>query len=118
RFTQIDYDRELALVGVVATPEGEEQIGVARYITLEDEQTCEFAIVVGDRWQGKGLARQLFGALIAAARRTDLKTMTGVTLRENTRMLDLARAHGFRLKTDEDDPSLVQMILDLRAGGA
>jgi acetyltransferase len=117
RFTQIDYDRELALVGVVESPDGEEQIGVARYITLEDEETCEFAIVVGDAWQGKGLARQLFGALIDAARDTRLKVMTGVTLRENSRMLELARANGFRLKTDEDDPSLVQMILDLRPGG-
>jgi acetyltransferase len=117
RFTQIDYDRELALVGVVESPDGEEQIGVARYITLEDGETCEFAIVVGDAWQGMGLARQLFGALIDAARDTRLKVMTGVTLRENSRMLELARANGFRLKTDEDDPSLVQMILELRPGG-
>jgi hypothetical protein len=44
--------------------------------------------------------------------------MTGVTLRENTRMLELARANGFKLQTDADDPSLVQMVLDLRAGAA
>ena len=114
RFTQIDYDRELALVGVMDTPDGEQQIGVARYITLEDGETCEFAIVVGDAWQGRGLARQLFGALIDAARATRLKVMMGVTLRENTRMLDLARSNGFELKTDQDDPALVQMVLDLR----
>jgi acetyltransferase len=113
RFTQIDYDRELALIGVIETPEGEKQIGVARYITLEDEESCEFAIVVGDDWQGKGLARQLFSSLIEAARHTRLKVMTGVTLRENSRMLELARANGFRLQTDEDDPSLVQMVLRL-----
>jgi len=117
RFTQIDYDRELALIGVIDTPDGEQQVGVARYITLEDEETCEFAIVVADEWQGRGLARQLFGALIEAARNRRLKVMTGVTLRENARMLDLARANGFRLKTDEDDPALVQMVLDLQQGG-
>ncbi len=116
RFTQIDYDRELALIATLPADDGEEQIGVARYITLEDGETCEFAIVVGDRWQGKGLARQLFAALIEAARATPLRVMTGVTLRENSRMLDLARASGFRLKSDEDDPSLVQMVLDLKAG--
>jgi len=115
RFTQIDYDRELALIGVIAAPDGEQQIGVARYITLEDEETCEFAIVVGDEWQGKGLARQLFAALIAAARRTPLKVITGVTLRENSRMLDLARAAGFQLQTDPDDPSLVKMTLQLHS---
>jgi acetyltransferase len=114
RFTQIDYDREMALVAVIDTPAGEKQIGVARYITLADEETCEFAIVVGDDWQGKGLARRLFGMLIDAARGRRLKVMTGVTLRENARMLDLARAKGFGLKTDQDDPSLVQMTLDLQ----
>jgi acetyltransferase len=115
RFTQIDYDREMALVAVIDTPAGEEQIGVARYITLSDEETCEFAIVVGDAWQGKGLARTLFGMLIDSARERRLKVMTGMTLRENARMLELARANGFRLKTDEDDPSLVQMTLNLQA---
>jgi acetyltransferase len=118
RFTQIDYGREMALIGVIATPEGEKQIGVARYITLEDEESCEFAIVVGDDWQGKGLARPLFSSLIEAARRTPLKLMTGVTLRENSRMLELARAHGFKLKMDENDPSLVQMVLELHPGSA
>ncbi len=115
RFTQIDYDREMALIAVIDTPAGEKQIGVARYITLSDEETCEFAIVVGDDWQGKGLARRLFSMLIDTARGRRLKVMTGVTLRENGRMLDLARANGFGTKTDEDDPSLIQMTLDLQA---
>ncbi|MCJ7452154.1 MAG: GNAT family N-acetyltransferase, partial [Steroidobacteraceae bacterium] len=115
RFTQIDYDREMALIAVIETPAGEKQIGVARYITLADVETCEFAIVVGDDWQGKGLARRLFGMLIDIARGRRLKVMTGVTLRENSRMLDLARAKGFGIRTDEDDSSLVQMTLDLQA---
>ena len=115
RFTQIDYDREMALVAVIETPAGEKQIGVARYITLSDEETCEFAIVVGDDWQGKGLARRLFSMLIDIARGRRLKVMTGVTLRENGRMLDLARANGFGIRTDEDDSSLIQMTLDLQA---
>jgi acetyltransferase len=113
RFTQIDYDRELALVAVIDTPEGEQQIGVVRYTTLPDEETCEFAIVVGDEWQGKGLARRMFTRLIEAARARRLKVMTGVTLRENTRMIDLSRSLGFETRTDAEDPELVQMTLVL-----
>ena len=113
RFTQIDYDRELALIAVVDTPQGEQQIGVVRYTTLPDEETCEFAIVVGDDWQGKGLARRLFTRLIEAARDRRLKVMTGVTLRENTRMIDLSRSLGFDTRSDPDDPDLVQMTLAL-----
>ena len=113
RFTQIDYDRELALVAVIDTPEGEQQIGVVRYTTLPDEETCEFAIVVGDDWQGKGLARRMFTRLIEAARARRLKVMTGVTLRENTRMIELSRSLGFTTRADPEDPDLVQMTLVL-----
>jgi acetyltransferase len=115
KFTQIDYDRELALIVVVAgdQPGSERQIGVARYITLPDEETCEFAIVVSDEWQGKGVARQLFQRLIEVARERRLRLMTGITLRENTRMLDLARSLGFATRADKDEPELVRMTLAL-----
>jgi acetyltransferase len=113
RFTQIDYDRELALIAVIDTPQGEQQVGVVRYTTLPDEETCEFAIVVGDDWQGKGLARRMFTRLIEAARDRRIKVMTGVTLRENTRMIELSRSLGFGTRTDPDDPELVQMTLAL-----
>jgi acetyltransferase len=114
RFTQIDYDRELALIVVRTLPDGEEQqIGVARYITLPDAETCEFAIVVGDEWQGKGIARRLFAQLIEAARERRLRIMMGVTLRENSRMIDLARSLGFETRADVDEPELVRMTLTL-----
>ena len=114
RFTQIDYDRELALIVGVETPAGEQQIGVARYITLPDEETCEFAIVVSDEWQGKGVARKLFQRLIDVARERRLEVMTGITLRENGRMLDLARSLGFTLRSDRDEPELMRMTLALQ----
>jgi hypothetical protein len=40
--------------------------------------------------------------------------MTGITLHENARMMELARSHGFTVRTDEEDPTLVQMTLDLQ----
>ena len=113
RFAQIDYDREMALIAVLDAPDGERQIGVARYITLEDGETCEFAIVVADDWQGRGLARRLFALLIDTARNRRLKVMTGVTLRENSRMLDLARAKGFAVRMDDEDPTLSRMTMSL-----
>ncbi len=96
-------------------PDGaEQQIGVARYITLPDEETCEFAIVVSDEWQGKGVARRLFQRLIDIARDRRIKVMTGITLRENTRMIDLARSLGFATRSDTDEPELVRMTLQLQ----
>ena len=115
KFTQIDYDREMALIVVRHGPDGaaDQQIGVARYITLPDEETCEFAIVVSDEWQGKGVARRLFGHLIEVARERRLKIMTGITLRENSRMIELSRSLGFSTRTDVDEPELVRMTLPL-----
>jgi acetyltransferase len=114
RFTQIDYDRELALIVVLRLPDGvEQQIGVARYIMLPDEESCEFAIVVSDEWQGKGVARRLFQCLIDIARDRRIKLMTGITLRENTRMIDLSRSLGFATGSDTDEPELVRMTLAL-----
>jgi acetyltransferase len=114
KFTQIDYDREMALILVRVDPDGaEQQIGVARYIALPDEETCEFAIVVSDEWQGRGVARQLFQRLIQVARERRLRVMTGITLRENNRMIDLARTLGFATRSDTDEPELVRMTLTL-----
>ncbi|MBT8441303.1 MAG: GNAT family N-acetyltransferase, partial [Gammaproteobacteria bacterium] len=113
RFTQIDYDRELAFIAVDDSSGEERQVGVARYITLPDEATCEFAIVVGDDWQGRGLARLLMGDLIAAARDAGLKKMYGTTLKENRGMLELAGNLGFEIEPDPEDPDLRVMTIRL-----
>src|SRR5450759_2760562 len=68
RLTQIDYDREMAFVATVPQGDGELEVGVARYATNPDGESCEFAIVVADSWQGKGLARKLISVLIDAAK--------------------------------------------------
>jgi GNAT superfamily N-acetyltransferase len=44
-------------------------IGVARYVRESgDERSCEFAIVIADAWQGRGIGRRLMAKLIAVAR--------------------------------------------------
>ena len=68
RFTQIDYDREMALVATMADDDGieppENQIGVARYVVNPDGESVEFALAVGDDWQKCGVGRKLMTALI------------------------------------------------------
>ena len=113
RFTQIDYDREMALIATVDSEDGEHQVGVARYSTLSDASSCEFAIVVGDDWQNKGLARRLMRALIEAARERRYTRMTGVVLKENHRMIEFSKSIGFRVETSHDEPDLVDVVLEL-----
>jgi acetyltransferase len=113
RFTQIDYDREMALIAVVHMDEGDRQVGVARYVTYPDGRGCEFAIVVGDDWQRRGIATRLLQGLIDVARDRRLERMDGVVLRENRNMLALAESVGFRQELAVDDPELVLLTLDL-----
>jgi acetyltransferase len=91
RFTQIDYDRELALVAV----HEQQFVAVGRYAPNSDGRTAEFALVVGDAWQGLGLGRQLLERLVAAARAAGYEALYGHILEANREMLELARHLGF-----------------------
>jgi len=103
RFTQIDYDREMAFVAVRDEGGREVEIAVARYATNPDGQTCEFAIVVADSWQCKGLGRRMLELLIETARARGLKTMVGHVLAGNQAMLALCGKLGFRISDHPED---------------
>jgi acetyltransferase len=106
RFTQIDYDREMALVAMLEQEQGEKEVGVCRYVINPDGKSCEFAIVVSDEWQRRGIAHYLMGQLMEAARHRDLEVMEGDVLTSNHEMLALAKTMGFTVTPDEQDPSL------------
>jgi acetyltransferase len=113
RLTQIDYDREMAFIATTDENDIEKEVGVARYATNPDGESCEFAIVVADDWQGKGLARRLMGTLIDAARSRGLRYMNGDFLAENTRMLAFVSSLGFVLSPHPEDQGLKRGLLVL-----
>jgi len=106
RFTQIDYHEEMALIAVKPDNNGEEELGVARYATNIDKISCEFALVVSDRWQGRGVARLLMQNLIDVARSKGLEKMEGQVLSNNSKMLTLMKALNFKIRNDPDDPGV------------
>jgi acetyltransferase len=113
RFTQIDYDREMAFVATVAGDAGEEEIGVVRYVTNPDGESCEFAIVIADDWHRKGLGRRLMTQLIDVARVRGLRTMIGHVLAENRGMLTLCQGLGFVIGDSPEGPMLKRATLAL-----
>jgi len=114
RFTQVDYDREMALIAVVRAPDGaERQVGVARYVTNPDGKSCEFAIVIAEDWQGRGLGRHLMLELVGLARARGLATMSGQVLSTNTPMLQLVAALGFVIADSADDYAVKEVTLEL-----
>ncbi len=114
RLTQIDYDREMAFLALINENGQDVEIGVARYAVNPDGESCEFAIVVADAWQRRGLARKMMGILIETARSRGLKYMNGVFLASNERMLKFVQGLGFRLSNDPEDNSVKLGVLSLQ----
>ena len=107
RFTQLDYNRELALIAVLESPSnGETELGVARYVMNPDGESCEFALVVADKWQNKGIGSRLMSALIDAARQRGIRIMDGEILANNHNMLALTGNLGFSIHTHADDSGI------------
>jgi len=114
RFTQVDYDRELALVAIAPASDGEPVfVGVARYIANPDRTSAEFAVVVADAWQRRGVARVLMRGLIVCAKRRGFEQLCGAVLRVNEPMLAFVRTLGFRVDDDPEDPAQVYATLAL-----
>ncbi len=113
RFTQIDYHNEMALIAVTFNGTEGEQIGVARYMTNVDKTSCEFALVVSDQWQSKGIAHHLMRNLMEVARDRDLDVMEGQVLSNNTRMLDLMRSLNFVISNDPEDERIKRVAARL-----
>jgi acetyltransferase len=109
RFTQIDYDREMALIAVLEKEAGEVEIGVARYVINPDGESCEFALVVADAWQHRGIGHKLMDALMDIARDKGLKIMEGDVLTGNRGMLGLAKSIGFVI-SDGEEPALKRVV--------
>jgi len=114
RFTDIDYDGQMALIAVVCENGFEVQVGVARYAVGSSGRDCEFAVAVADCWQGKGIAGRLMRQLMRAARDRGIETMEGFVHYGNHGMFALADALGFRTEPMPGDVSLRRVVRDLR----
>ncbi|CAB3761057.1 GNAT family N-acetyltransferase [Paraburkholderia solisilvae] len=113
RMTQIDYDREMALIATVPHDDGSTHtLGVVRAVSDPDNETAEFATAVRSDQKGRGLGRLLMQRIIAYARERGTHWLVGEALRENAAMIGLAKACGFTV-TSTDDPGVVGFRLAL-----
>ena len=105
RLSQLDYDRELALLaeldGVV--------LGIAHFFADPDKTRAEYAIAVRSDWKGRGVGYLLMTRLIEIAKQRGIIELVGEVLRENGPMLQMCRELGFAITPDPSDPSLMQV---------
>lgn len=114
RFTQIDYDREMAFVAVTEKEGKEAQIGVARYVSNPDGETVEFALAVSDEWQKHGIGRRLMAAIIDCARSKGYRAVVGDVLSGNAKMFKLMSSLGFAIHPHPEDSTVKRVILSLQ----
>lgn len=114
RFTHATFPAENALIATVHGPVREKIVGVARYGTSKKDGVVDFAVVVADDWQGQGLASMLMSGLIVSAIIAGIDELTGLVLRENQAMLQLATSFGFRTDPSVHDPDGVHIAKTLR----
>ena len=113
RFTQIDYDREMAFIAVTRREGQEVELGVARYTINPDGESCEFAIVVADEWRRLGIGTRLAQTLLESAKDRGIRVVEGEMLSQNTEMRALAERLGFTVRASEEDPGVLQMRKEL-----
>ncbi|MDR3641046.1 MAG: bifunctional acetate--CoA ligase family protein/GNAT family N-acetyltransferase [Humidesulfovibrio sp.] len=112
RFTQIDYDREMAFIASAMTESGQpETLGVVRTATKPDNTEAEFAIIVRSDQKGTGLGSIMFKKMIDYTRTRGTRHLVGQTLVDNKAMQGLARKFGFSIKVNAEE-ELVDMKLD------
>uniref|UniRef100_UPI0031DA68BB GNAT family N-acetyltransferase n=1 Tax=Inquilinus sp. TaxID=1932117 RepID=UPI0031DA68BB len=115
RLTQIDYDREMALVAEAEEDGRPALLGAVRIVADPDNVTAEYGVMVRSDLKGQGLGYRLMTEIIAYARSRGLARISGEILRENATMLRMAEELGFTSEAATDEPGLVRVTIALGA---
>lgn len=113
KLVHFDVHREVALVAVVQGAAQDAFAAVARLKKSASGDLFEFAIVVRDAWQRRGIGARLLDKLLEVARRAGIPRIIGYTFATNEAMKGLARKAGFRVRSDPEDASLSILEIDL-----
>ena len=102
RLTQIDYDREMALIAFADGPAAKDAVGAVRLIADPDNRRGEYSVIVRSDFQRRGLGRLLMERIVAYARRRGIGEIFGYVLEGNGAMLKLCEKLGFAAVRTQD----------------
>ncbi len=111
RYSQIDYDREMAIIAELTEEGRKKMAGVVRLIADPYNETAEYAIVVADPWQRQGLGTVMTHYILEIARNRGIKKVYAYLLEDNVKMLDLFLKFRFTTRKEEDIYR-VELLLD------
>ena len=111
RYCNIDYNREIAIVAEKGKNEGRRIIGAARVIVHPDRKRGEFAVAVGDEWQGQGLGSKLVDIAIEIGKDLSLESIYGDVLSNNLKMFQLCTKKGFKMEPIDEETAKATLSL-------
>lgn len=111
RFTHIDYDREMAIVAEISRGAGRELLGSVRIIEDAWRETAEYAILIADHFQGRGLGNIMTDYILDIARDRKIQKIVASVLAQNVSMIRLFEKRGF--KFDKRDLEVYEVELEL-----
>jgi GNAT superfamily N-acetyltransferase len=105
QLTNIDYQKDLAIVGIVPGVSREEIVAIAQYFLDPATGLAEVAFIVQDEWQQRGMGGFLLDYITDIARERGVKTFYAEVLARNHTMLSLFNNCGYKLSTQFDGES-------------
>ncbi len=117
RYTQIDYDREIAIIAELTEGGKKRMAGVVTIIADPYNETAEYAIIIGDPWHGQGLGTIMTRYILEIARNRGIKKVVAYVLEDNDAMLRLFDKFRFTRRREED-LIRVELILEPAAGNS
>ncbi|MFN0054471.1 MAG: GNAT family N-acetyltransferase [Planctomycetales bacterium] len=103
RYCCVDYDRELAIMAEIEREGQRRFIGVGRLIADPDHESAEFAVLVADAWQNRGLGMMLTDYCLEIAQRWGIRRINAQTTFDNPRMLAIFNDRGFQIERNLED---------------
>lgn len=103
RFCTIDFKNSFALVAEITENNCRKIIAVGRYNRINESINAEFAIVVDDRFQRRGIGTAIMKNLAAVASDNGIRMFEGHTLIKNFEIINFLKKCGFRVNIALED---------------
>jgi GNAT superfamily N-acetyltransferase len=113
RFTRVDPRGDVSLLATVVRDGRETLVGMAQYAADPYPERCDFAVLVADAWQGRGIGKRLLRNLECVARAAGIERIEGEVLTHNSSMLGLAHAMGYGVRRNPESALFLHVSLPL-----
>ena len=113
RFTRVDPRQDVSILATIVREGKEVLVGMGQYAADPYPERADFAVLVTDDWQGKGIGRRLLRNLECIARSAGIERIDGEVLTHNSSMLGLAHVMGYQSRRNPESALFLHVSLPL-----